>query len=146
MATCARCHRGLRDEVSVMRGYGPVCWAKLETSRRENDGSGVYDGGDIILRRTEFGVETNVPRRVVRHSPSGFEFGYGGSGPADLALNILLLFVDQRTAESLYQDFKWEFVATVPREGGIIKRDDIVTWLRQQGCAVKGGDGREMPI
>lgn len=32
---------------------------------------------------------TNVPHHVVHHSPSGFEFGYGGSGPADLAPNLL---------------------------------------------------------
>ena len=31
---------------------------------------------------------TNAPRLVVHHSPAGFEFGYGGSGPADLALNV----------------------------------------------------------
>lgn len=28
-------------------------------------------------------------RHVVAHSPTGFEMGYGGSGPADLALSIL---------------------------------------------------------
>jgi hypothetical protein len=29
-------------------------------------------------------------RHVVRHSPTGFEWGYGGSGPADLARCLLL--------------------------------------------------------
>lgn len=33
-------------------------------------------------------TRTNVPHLVAHHSPSGFEWGYGGSGPADLALNI----------------------------------------------------------
>lgn len=28
-------------------------------------------------------------QRIVYHSPTGFEWGYPGSGPADLALNIL---------------------------------------------------------
>ena len=28
-------------------------------------------------------------RHVVLHSPTGFGWGYGGSGPADLALSIL---------------------------------------------------------
>jgi hypothetical protein len=28
-------------------------------------------------------------QRIVYHSPTGFEWGYAGSGPADLALNIL---------------------------------------------------------
>jgi hypothetical protein len=35
--------------------------------------------------------ELRVPlRHVVKHSPSGFSWGYGGSGPADLALSILV--------------------------------------------------------
>ena len=32
---------------------------------------------------------TNIPHLVVHHSPSGFSWGYLGSGPAELALNIL---------------------------------------------------------
>ena len=43
----------------------------------------------IVLRRTGHDVLTNVPHLVVHHSPTGYEWGYGGSGPADLALNIL---------------------------------------------------------
>lgn len=96
---------------------------------------GFYDGGDIILQRVDGYIKTNVPRQVVRHSPTGFEWGYGGSGPADLALNILLLFTDMQTAERLYQDFKWQFIATMPCEGGVIKREDILNWLRERGVA-----------
>jgi len=28
-------------------------------------------------------------KHIVEHSPTGFQWGYGGSGPADLALSIL---------------------------------------------------------
>ncbi|SMC07946.1 hypothetical protein SAMN00768000_3543 [Sulfobacillus thermosulfidooxidans DSM 9293] len=48
---------------------------------------------------------------LVRHSPTGFEWGYGGSGPADLAYALLADAVDTATADQLYQDFKWAFVA-----------------------------------
>lgn len=86
-----------------------------------------------MLERTgEYGIRTNVPHQMVIHSPGGFEWGYGGSGPADLALNILLLFTDKETALRLYQDFKWQFVARVPREGGIIRREDILRWLHKE--------------
>lgn len=41
-------------------------------------------------------IERNGPRyplrHVVRHSPDGFQWGYGGSGPAELARCILLDF------------------------------------------------------
>jgi hypothetical protein len=49
--------------------------------------------GDITCCRDEGGIHTNVPQRIVQHSPTGFAWGYGGSGPADLALNILSIFV-----------------------------------------------------
>lgn len=59
---------------------------------------------------------TNVPHTWVHHSPDGFEYGYGGSGPSDLALNVLLLFTDKDTAWKLHQDFKWKFIATLKQE------------------------------
>lgn len=91
---------------------------------------------DIVCKRANGAPVVNVPHRLVRHSPTGFEWGYGGSGPSDLALNILLMFVDEATANRLYQDFKWDFVATLPREGGTIKRADVIAWL--QGRGVEG--------
>ena len=42
----------------------------------------------LVIRRTKGHVSTNVPHRYVHHSPTGYEYGYGGSGPADLALNL----------------------------------------------------------
>lgn len=135
MASCIRCKRELRDRESIARGYGPVCWRRLQVANgscEADGGAGVYDGGDIVLRRVDGRPTTNVPRQVVYHSPSGFEWGYGGSGPADLALNILLLFTDEATARQLYQDFKWEFVARVPREGGVIERERVVRFIKER--------------
>ena len=49
---------------------------------------------------------------VVRHSPDGFEWGYMGSGPSDLALSILsdYFFFDTAKAEEHYVNFKSRFV------------------------------------
>lgn len=53
------------------------------------------------------------PRLDLRnHSPTGFAWGYGGSGPAQLSLAILAdYFNDQKVGDllacALYQDFKW---------------------------------------
>lgn len=53
--------------------------------------------------------------RLVNHSPTGFEWGYGGSGPAQSALAILLDFTnDEHAAVSLHQDFKWKLVSQWP--------------------------------
>jgi hypothetical protein len=85
---------------------------------------------DIICSRTQNGIKTNVPRRFFYHSPTGFEWGYGGSGPADFAWNILSIFIGQKEAEKYYQKFKFEFIATLPREGGTIPRELILEWIK----------------
>lgn len=140
MATCARCNRPLKDPDSVKRGFGPVCWAKVLAEKVEEETrepGGFYDGGDIILRRVNGYATANVPHAIVRHSPTGFEWGYGGSGPADLALNILYAVTgNKELAMRYYQQFKWDFIAKVPEEGGVIKRDEIIEWLRRNGCEV----------
>lgn len=85
---------------------------------------------DVTCSRDADGkAHVNIPRRICYHSPSGFEWGYGGSGPADLALNILSLYVEERTAYELHQQFKQDFIAVMPHGGGTIKREDIITWL-----------------
>jgi len=89
----------------------------------------IPDFGDVVCSRGKDGIQTNIPRRITRHSPDGFEWGYGGSGPADFALNILSVFIGQRLAENLYMDFKFEIVASIPREGGTIPRQMIMSWI-----------------
>ena len=75
---------------------------------------------DVICRREAgIAVVEGVEQEWVWHSPAGFEWGYGGSGPADLALNILLAASGDRDfAAQHHQAFKWQFVAKLPAEGG----------------------------
>ena len=52
-------------------------------------------------------------QKVYNHSPDGFEWGYEGSGPAQLALALLLdATFDPEISVALHQPFKREFVAT----------------------------------
>lgn len=72
-----------------------------------------------VGKRTEYGAFVTVdgraldPRHDLRnHSPDGFEWGYGGSGPAQLALAMLAdHFNDGRKALEIYQDFKFAVIA-----------------------------------
>jgi len=50
-------------------------------------------------------------QKIVNHSPDGFSWGYGGSGPAQLSLAILLECVPEDDAISYYQIFKWKVIA-----------------------------------
>lgn len=68
---------------------------------------------------------------VRNHSPDGFEMGYAGSGPAQLALAILLRYFrgEVGAALVLYQDFKFEFVTSAPRDGFSISELEIDAWI-----------------
>jgi hypothetical protein len=100
-------------------------------------------------------IWSNIPWSVIQHSPDGFECGYAGSGPADLALNILNAFVPPRAerikdwwesdteddplrvyhgiasrfAVRWHQKFKREFIATMPRSGGKVSGAEIRDWI-----------------
>lgn len=136
---CARCHRILKDAMSIKRGFGPVCWNKVVgENERTKIQCKLFDEpelpfrGDIILKRDAAGnIITNVAHKIVQHSPNGFEWGYGGSGPSELALNILAMYTDRQTAEELHQVFKWDYIAELPHGGGTIKGSEIKKWLRK---------------
>ena len=69
---------------------------------------------------------------VRNHSPDGFAWGYGGSGPAQLALAILCdLLGDTDLAQRHYQHFKFEHIATIPQESARweIGSEFIWEWL-----------------
>jgi Family of unknown function (DUF6166) len=52
---------------------------------------------------------------LFNHSPTGFSWGYGGSGPAQLALALLAdALGDGDRAIRLHQDFKFKVVACWP--------------------------------
>ena len=57
---------------------------------------------------------------IREHSPTGFQWGYSGSGPAQLALALLFDVIgDREIAERYYQSFKREFVVGFPASWSI---------------------------
>ncbi|MEP0548278.1 MAG: DUF6166 domain-containing protein [Rhodothermales bacterium] len=92
---------------------------------------------DVVLYRALDGTARATVKHVVRHSPSGIEWGYHGSGPADLARSVLLAHTDEATADRIYQAFKAAVVALVPKSGGVIRAADVRAWL-----AAHGGDAQ----
>jgi len=66
------------------------------------------------------------------HSPTGFEWGYGGSGPAQLALALLADHLsDDRQALDIYQRFKWAVVAGLPKKRWTLSGHEIDQWLER---------------
>ena len=61
-----------------------------------------------------------------KHSPSGFEWGYGGSGPAQLALALLAdYFGDDDAALEIYQRFKCAVVTGLPLQHWTLSSQEI---------------------
>jgi len=117
--------------------------SEIVCTRRRFEGPEPFDG-EI--------AEVSIPQAHKHHSPTGYEWGYLGSGPADLALNILALFLplDRAPARStpeklwdgtkvslrafqLHQYFKRDMIATIPHDGGVLAQRDIVNWLAGYG-------------
>lgn len=156
MSTCRRCNRQLKTEPWATLGIGKICSGKQNMKscgQNPNDTDEIipYDGGDIFMERkyaptirsarygqqismekhTASGLKTNVQRIEYRHSPSGFNFGYPGSGPADTALNICLMFTDRETAHKIHQDFKFKFLCH-DSDRLVISKQDIVNFIAEK--------------
>ena len=72
---------------------------------------------------------------VVSHSPDGFNWGYDGSGPAQLALSILLAVGCPRgQAFEYYEDFKREVVRHWL--GDFATEINIAEWLERKESQV----------
>lgn len=146
---CQRCGRPLRDPKSRAMGMGPVCAARMRADKamRSED----TQNGVVVT------VNGQPLHHVVCHSPTGFEWGYHGSGPADLALSILhdYLFragmalrvqsmpeaipgrkLRERLADMLHQSFKADVVAQLPHEGWRLTGAEVASWLGRAGVIV----------
>lgn len=148
MTTCLRCRRPLTNPASIQLRFGPTCWAIKQAELAALAEASTFDLVDIpfdpstmdivCYRDARREIHVNIPQQRVWHSPAGFEWGYGGSGPADFALNILLLFVEPMYAEMWHQDFKWAFVAPLPEAGGTIPGDAIREWIAERDGSIAG--------
>jgi len=55
-------------------------------------------------------------QKVVMHNPTGYGWGYQGSGPSQMALAILLAVTHREEALKYYEHFKREKIADLPEE------------------------------
>ena len=89
---------------------------------------------DVVVMDTDVDGHKLDPRfDLVNHSPTGFEWGYGGSGPAQLSLAILADYLgDDQMALDLYQDFKWDIVAQLPDVWKLTRKyiEDEISYLK----------------
>jgi hypothetical protein len=109
---------------------------------REDDATGWAE--PIVKLEVSTGKHIEFIQELVYHSPDGFEFGYGGSGPSDLALNILNLLVMPKEAVRLHQDFKWQVMGKwFNREGGRLPLNTVKAWIEQHWANEEAADSQE---
>lgn len=91
-------------------------------------GTRVLGAGVVVTADGEM-----IPWRLdlANHSPTGLEWGYGGSGPAQLALALLAHHTgDDLKALRLYHRFKWMVVAHLDRGRWAMTSDELDEWLK----------------
>lgn len=70
------------------------------------------------------------------HSPDGFEVGYGGSGPAQLALAILADAFNDEIALRLYEGFKREIISKIRLKPGDRFTPECLRRLMLDACGL----------
>src|SRR6266478_4772606 len=101
---------------------GACCWRRLSgpwrndvgrkrpmNRRRDYLGRRTREGCLVVVTKDHVSARPLKPRLDLwNHSPSGYEWGYGGSGPAQLALAILAEHCgDDEQAFNFHHRFKW---------------------------------------
>jgi hypothetical protein len=71
----------------------------------DDDGTGRINYQELPLRLD-----------LINKSPTGFSWGYNGSGPAQLALALLADAIGDEEALKIYQSFKNYYVVVLPSE------------------------------
>lgn len=97
-------------------------------------GKRLTDGGPQPVYKDGAVLYPQPSQEAWNHSPDGFEWGYGGSGPAQLALALLLdVTGDRALSLRLHQTFKWERIAPLLDEWQLTT-EEIKAWV----CANRG--------
>jgi hypothetical protein len=151
--------RPIRHPAETAAKAEPRCASDTETAEQDAiyHGCEEPDGRITVVVETPSGALYPLPH-VLRHSPAGFNYGYNGNGPRDLALSIL---TDAMTSPSTsrsdirratrrepappptfpgvirhegadppYLRFTEEIIAHLPaRKAWTLRRSDILRWL-----------------
>ena len=91
-----------------------------------------YASGPVVLYEDFDGAEHTLPLclEVDNHSPTGFEWGYAGSGPHQLALAILCGVTDAATAERLHGRFCADFIARITDKKWSFPAERVRGWVQ----------------
>lgn len=90
-------------------------------------------------------LDPTPSQMLYNHSPDGFAWGYGGSGPSQLALALLLHFTDKDFAQRHYQHFKADIIAKLPQTSFEIEEATVTDWTKTHGWGTRLEQSRAIP-
>ena len=128
------------DGASIASAIFPTpALPRTTVNRPSGDGASVTlaavpDPADVVLFRGIDGAARATVVHIPVHSPTGFDWGRPGAGPADLALAVLTAVVDKDTAERHGAAFASEVLARIPFAGGVLRASRIRAWLARQSA------------
>jgi hypothetical protein len=108
-------------------------------TRDENVYEGIREPDNPVGEETTVtvnGEELSYRYDLLSASPSGFEWGYRGSGPAQLAISMLAFECGDEIAGNWYQVFKEDIVAELPAGGWTLQGSEIREYLETE-CGVE---------
>lgn len=119
--------RALNEERQAQTGERELWYVGVREDADEDSGR----GGEtrVYAIHAEGTYPLSLRLDVRNHSPTGFEWGYEGSGPAQLALALLLDAIPQSLADRAvehYQDFKRAIVGKLPLPGWALRRSEVL--------------------
>ncbi len=79
-----------------------------------------YDDDAILNVRVKHGDDLYPLPHIVRHSPTGFNIGYAGSGPQDLSLSILTDLYSPKIADEFYNQFTHGLISTLELDTSLL--------------------------
>jgi Family of unknown function (DUF6166) len=99
----------------------------MYTGKILNEGV-IQDVDRVVFNQFGTALDLNASLKVVNHSPTGFCWGYNGSGPAQLSLAILLDHFngDRERALSIYQEFKFKVISKLPMDSDFVLTDEQI--------------------
>ena len=75
-------------------------------------------------------LEAERSQKLWNHSPDKFNWGYGGSGPAQLSLALLLEFgLSDEEAVKHHQQFKFDVIAGLPQRNFELYAPKVQEWI-----------------
>jgi hypothetical protein len=88
---------------------------------------GKWETRQVWMEARELSAERS--QAIVNHSPTGFSWGFGGSGPAQLALALLLELTTKEMAMLWYQDVKWHIITKLPQADFTLDSQDMIAFI-----------------